>query len=1063
MARASAAALTVEIAVTDEATSADGGVGLRRYLLEQCKCGQMTATAVSTTAWWATKAGAVGIDDLALHPSGTHHSEHLSAAIQTRADTAFYTAGAPMWDSETNRRVLVDFPVNLPHEQFAEEWFHDPSAWDPAGFDAMNLSPVFHTHDRIVAWSCNILAEGTHPEFNHLGLPFADELRHSQRGFPLADGRVCALTEMRADLLEIVQSLGLKNFSNYLNPCFACSSNRDSLRDFPATMEDNAWLQRDATAYDITLMRALVKREVHDKRALKNLMKSMAFGDKSSGCTLCEDFAPLDLKKGCRLIEAGEVVDVHDLMSIELPAVFTFFDTNINMGLNVVCPLFIIKGFTVQRSQAHLLPQRRRDQVGKITFKMFDKGRLKAKAAESRHLLPLAPLLCRGNAHLFGQQSGLLAAAREALENVQDVMQREPRSPAGAGAPQLALCTAVGATVIVLRLLSRPQTPSPSLQDVGKIGLEQQKRVVVNDMVEGMAAWPRALRELQYLAGSTNHVVTIPCVNLTSGRSTSCKHGGAKSFADLFDLTDWGLTPFDAELDSDQCVRFSMCSLPSCAGDMAPKTIQEWTDAVSSCRSVGVEALSADRVVVQHTQLSTARIDNLMSPVPEATISHPGRADNWPQFNFSAAREAEVERILAANGLRPSTGGHAGNYVVYNWRSEAVADINYTQCAQELLSHIRAHSIKSGKRLVLVSDMPFNISAMPSLWGSGALKIGREPTFPAARKMLIDAGFTKIEIMATKAGYDLRRVPPSYVSIWDAIIARGGEKLVLCRAEECARCALHGSKFMSLLSLSADSAPLPHGQAGVLSRRLKIYTRIARIPKLALPELLPCTRCFVAAVTSEALKFMAKETYNKGSEAAQLRQEWANKYRLPLQAVGLEDDVGNELNLDDTPSSLGWKPGADVVRVVAFPKEEAYMERESGQTNLPQAGAATASAQLSASNGDGARAEAELAAPAAAPPPDSNKGEQVGSGKRAAAASAAEAPPKQAKVGSAAAPKKAAGSAKSAAAARASEASPEGDEKIIFQQSNPKRVLSRSVPRSSQACPFGAGWQRLVQ
>eukprot|EP00959_Pyramimonas_sp_CCMP1952_P472787 9500626-Pyramimonas_sp.AAC.1 len=114
-------------------------------------------------------------------------------------------------------------------------------------------------------------------------------------------------------------------------------------------MEDNAWLQRDATAYDITLMRALVKREVHDKRALKNLMKSMAFGDKSSGCTLCEDFAPLDLKKGCRLIEAGEVVDVHDLMSIELPAVFTFFDTNINMGLNVVCPLFIIKGFTVQR------------------------------------------------------------------------------------------------------------------------------------------------------------------------------------------------------------------------------------------------------------------------------------------------------------------------------------------------------------------------------------------------------------------------------------------------------------------------------------------------------------------------------------------------------------------------------------------------------------------------------------------------------------------------------------------------------------------------------------------
>jgi hypothetical protein len=289
-----------------------------------------------------------------------------------------------------------------------------------------------------------------------------------------------------------------------------------------------------------------------------------------------------------------------------------------------------------------------------------------------------------------------------------------------------------------------------------------------------------------------------------NGKGHTCKDQYTTPFTELFDLSGWGLTPFDAELDSNPNVEFSMCGLSACSQDtVGPNTIEGWTEAVSSVPSVGVRDVSAGRFHFHHDKLNSSLSNDLGSTTRNGAAMEPAQwsrwTDNWPQFNFSKAREAEVDRILAANGLRPSAGSRAGNYVVYHWRSESVVDINYTYCAQELLSHLKAQQGESGKRIVLVSDMPFNVSAMVSLWGKGAAMISLEPTFPPAREMLIDAGFTKIEMMATKAGYDLRSVNPAYVSIWDAIIARGGEKLHLCRAKECAPCTLAGSKFLSLL------------------------------------------------------------------------------------------------------------------------------------------------------------------------------------------------------------------------------------------------------------------------
>mmetsp|Transcript_98015 Transcript_98015/g.263359 ORF Transcript_98015/g.263359 Transcript_98015/m.263359 type:complete len:444 (-) Transcript_98015:621-1952(-) len=368
----------------------------------------------------------------------------------------------------------------------------------------------------------------------------------------------------------------------------------------------------------------------------------------------------------------------------------------------------------------------------------------------------------------------------------------------------LALLGISGAAVLA-PLMLRPMGAVPAApRPIGaELVVAAQKRVVVGSLAEGMSSWPRTIRELQYLADATNHTVTVPCVSLSSGRIHSCSDSSTTGLTDLFDLSGWGLTPFDAGLDSNPDVEFAMCapSFAGCAKGMmpGPTTVEDWTHAVSSNRSVGVAQVVAGHIRLRADQLNSSRGNDLSSTTRNQSGKVPGGADDWPQFNFSAAREAEAARILAANGLRPSADGREGNYVVYHWRSEAI-DVNYTFCAQELLSHIEAQHNESGKRLVLVSDMPFNASVLPALWATTtAAKIGLQPTFPAARDMLMEAGFTKIEMMAQNAGYDLKSVPTAYISIWDAIIARGGEKLTLCRAEECTRCSRTRSKFLSLI------------------------------------------------------------------------------------------------------------------------------------------------------------------------------------------------------------------------------------------------------------------------
>ena len=75
---------------------------------------------------------------------------------------------------------------------------------------------------RVLTWSFTALASGIYPATSHDNGPL-DHRRSLLRGTEIASGWRGALCEIRADLLEITQALGFKNWQNPLNPCFVCS------------------------------------------------------------------------------------------------------------------------------------------------------------------------------------------------------------------------------------------------------------------------------------------------------------------------------------------------------------------------------------------------------------------------------------------------------------------------------------------------------------------------------------------------------------------------------------------------------------------------------------------------------------------------------------------------------------------------------------------------------------------------------------------------------------------------------------------------------------------------
>ena len=167
----------------------------------------------------------------------------------------------------------------------------------------------------------------------------------------MAAGLCGAPVEMRADLLEFVGACGFKTWQNSANPCFCCMAPHDDLWNFPPSFAANAWPDRDRAAYSEQVRRATQKRVVSTEEQMAELLRRLTLDGRANGwpgLVLMRDFPEMELERGFRVIEAGRVVDIWALGDLALPVELSFFDCKGEHGLNLICPLFDVRGFSIE-------------------------------------------------------------------------------------------------------------------------------------------------------------------------------------------------------------------------------------------------------------------------------------------------------------------------------------------------------------------------------------------------------------------------------------------------------------------------------------------------------------------------------------------------------------------------------------------------------------------------------------------------------------------------------------------------------------------------------------------
>ena len=143
-----------DVGAGPSAEHSDAGLAFRRHLLQRYKAGEMYAKDVATIAYYASRAGATGVADLAVDPSDSsgRAAERLQKVFSGRARDLFYWTDVTMFDKKTSTRTPMRFPMHLPHENFAKQHRLDEKfATCVRTAAAEDLPPSFASHPVVVA------------------------------------------------------------------------------------------------------------------------------------------------------------------------------------------------------------------------------------------------------------------------------------------------------------------------------------------------------------------------------------------------------------------------------------------------------------------------------------------------------------------------------------------------------------------------------------------------------------------------------------------------------------------------------------------------------------------------------------------------------------------------------------------------------------------------------------------------------------------------------------------------------------------------------------------------
>ena len=116
----------------------DGPQEFREDLLDRLSLGLIGWLDLATIAWKSTRAGAAGVEDLAVDPrqKGANQAARVRHALGLEAlDARLYRTWIPMWDTHTSKRTMGLFVMKLPHECITEDFMKNKVAYEKARSD----------------------------------------------------------------------------------------------------------------------------------------------------------------------------------------------------------------------------------------------------------------------------------------------------------------------------------------------------------------------------------------------------------------------------------------------------------------------------------------------------------------------------------------------------------------------------------------------------------------------------------------------------------------------------------------------------------------------------------------------------------------------------------------------------------------------------------------------------------------------------------------------------------------------------------------------------------------
>ena len=259
-----------------------------------------------------------------------------------------------------------------------------------------------------------------------------------------------ALCEYRCDMLEMIVAFGFKMWTHISKPCLFCDCLLKSMFKFPANVATSVYTRTTAPEFNRLVAASLASVRISSDEMKQMLLLELMPDIRAEyrGYCLQADIPALNLCEGYRLVPSDDLPDVFDLAALEPPFTLSFFRGKGNEYLNFVCVLFSIIGFSLdllhldvmhvldlgvlQHLFAHVMwklivcnfckstkllissrhmqnlhylnarlkefysalgPRNRRTntRVAALTFSRLgkqSKPRLRAKAAQTRHLLP---------------------------------------------------------------------------------------------------------------------------------------------------------------------------------------------------------------------------------------------------------------------------------------------------------------------------------------------------------------------------------------------------------------------------------------------------------------------------------------------------------------------------------------------------------------------------------------------------------------------------------------------------------------------------------------------------